>query len=1174
MHDESSRADFFISYTASDRDWAEWVFNTLSAAGYRCRFQDDPVDGTSSGLNFVDWMQRALLDSERVLCVVSNAYVSAPSGFASSEWQAAYRSDPTGHKGRLVPVFVEHVDNLGLLGPVAGIHLAGTVPGAPGLADRLVEGVQHLANRALPPHRTPGAAATPTEAIEIWVRDRRPTGLRSFVDRPETAGFRAFLGEGRMPYFSRGDFAATDRSHSNLRSEDALLDGLLGDDSCGLVISGRGGLGKTRLSLELARRSRARGWPVIRATTAFTFEALSELPHHLHDQKRLLILFDYLEQVSSFDSFVDEVESINADFDCRIRFVGSCRPTHRRTIDPFLSTADSLDLSPVDDSARARLESSFRTDVTRRILEHAELAADPILAQTCRDIPVLAVFMSWLQATGRDTDLKQLTEERDFARWVVRRIRSSFPNARQAEDALAILAAALPIPKSATVELEAEGAIDLLDGLIHDGWVDVQSLDEEGDAFCAVHDVLADQLIAQGLDGRSAGAVNLVRRSIALARRCRRPASALQALARVRERLFDVDVGALVLDDFRAAPEAWRSHVPLLLDPANLATEHAVTFLGEVPADWVDVANDRSFHTTLARLCRAANHEDPDQLDRFRSTLDPWLERCFAARSGTNAALVGALRMDPERHQQAAREAIGEYGTAFQTQFLINAWLQKGLGTEAIASEVLGWLAHWGLTFEASFVLVSWLNAGGDRSSVEGRIRQWLDRHCPVDANHRARVATDSSFVLYAWILAGGEHATIQPHLCAWLDAQAGADGAFPALGQTGHLIAAWLHSGPFAVVEPWLPRWFARADAAERSSAIVDRVAYAKVLTAWVASKPPPESVHARVAAWLAHNAPTTADAPNEVVIATQYLFNQWMLAGFDPVTVAPYVHAWLDLFCQPPGPDRSGPRDDAIRVLNSWLESGGPTEDVEAAVRIFMTHNRTHPEIDFLIRDWVEAKGDFAVVREVAIAWLHEHREDAQAVYVTKHLAAEDTLGTESVLDLLHWCSTFANNEDAAWRLSRMNTHLVDATVAQPALATAEAVIGQVIEHDRSDLGAAHVGMIGVLCSLFQNPGLQAGGLRGRLDRLLVRWLRWPRAHESDAIVPAAIQDSTYTGAVLNLMKIGRLDPQSDRVAIGRLNNWVRRTWNEERQAYCAHALLQLRSAGPPADDAAAVR
>jgi tetratricopeptide (TPR) repeat protein len=76
--------DIFVSYTSSDREWAEWIRLELEELGRVAHVHEWEIKG---GDDIYGWMQMRLDGADRVLCVVSDAYLKAP--FSTLERNAA-----------------------------------------------------------------------------------------------------------------------------------------------------------------------------------------------------------------------------------------------------------------------------------------------------------------------------------------------------------------------------------------------------------------------------------------------------------------------------------------------------------------------------------------------------------------------------------------------------------------------------------------------------------------------------------------------------------------------------------------------------------------------------------------------------------------------------------------------------------------------------------------------------------------------------------------------------------------------------------------------------------------------------------------------------------------------------------------------------------------------------
>lgn len=114
---ENPKSDFFISYTKTDRKWALWIAWILEEKGYTVVIQDWDF---RPGNNFVLEMQKAA-ESECTIAVFSDRYFS--SGYAQSEWAAAFNQDPTGTFRKLKPIRVSCCSIPNLLRSVSYIDL-------------------------------------------------------------------------------------------------------------------------------------------------------------------------------------------------------------------------------------------------------------------------------------------------------------------------------------------------------------------------------------------------------------------------------------------------------------------------------------------------------------------------------------------------------------------------------------------------------------------------------------------------------------------------------------------------------------------------------------------------------------------------------------------------------------------------------------------------------------------------------------------------------------------------------------------------------------------------------------------------------------------------------------------------------------------------------------------
>jgi len=105
--------DFFIGYNRADRTWAEWIAWQLEAAGYSTVVQ---AWDFRPGSNFALEMHLATQEADRTIAVLSPDFLKSP--FTMPEWAAAFATDPSARKVKLLPVRVRDCDPSGH--PAAG----------------------------------------------------------------------------------------------------------------------------------------------------------------------------------------------------------------------------------------------------------------------------------------------------------------------------------------------------------------------------------------------------------------------------------------------------------------------------------------------------------------------------------------------------------------------------------------------------------------------------------------------------------------------------------------------------------------------------------------------------------------------------------------------------------------------------------------------------------------------------------------------------------------------------------------------------------------------------------------------------------------------------------------------------------------------------------------------
>ncbi|MGH8558618.1 MAG: toll/interleukin-1 receptor domain-containing protein [Methylococcales bacterium] len=154
--------DFFISYNQADKAWAEWIAWKLEEASFTSIIQ---AWDFRPGQNFVLEMQKAAIEAQRVLAVLSPHYLDAL--YTQPEWAVAFAQDPAGKTRSLLPVRVRECELKGLLAQIIYIDLVGLDESA--ATATLVQGIdqQERIKPAIPPAfpENPGPRFPPSASL-------------------------------------------------------------------------------------------------------------------------------------------------------------------------------------------------------------------------------------------------------------------------------------------------------------------------------------------------------------------------------------------------------------------------------------------------------------------------------------------------------------------------------------------------------------------------------------------------------------------------------------------------------------------------------------------------------------------------------------------------------------------------------------------------------------------------------------------------------------------------------------------------------------------------------------------------------------------------------------------------------------------------------------------------
>lgn len=627
--------------------------------------------------------------------------------------------------------------------------------------------------RSLPAESRPPLAAVAVldwSDLRGWL-DRLPrvadawlgTEVPSIVGHEEflasLVGFRRYLLPEELPYVAPEPDAAT--------HPDRLFERLVEDDSPGVLLVGVGGVGKTRLAVEVASRAVAAGWRVLHAgagDSALEVDALAAVV--FAQGSRTLVVLDYLDQMHRLDPgalrhrFLPEARRRGQE----VALLAMARPGAAVLDHPeWGSLLARVDLTPTRDQVEAIAEEMLASLAPRA---EAVLGKER-LRQLCGRRPILTLFLArelerraheGLLSAEQVADLR----EGDLLRWLRLRLEENgimVPVAHRLlppdpEDAVVAAAAVLAAAPSSRAELTAAAAAalgersdqaqPLVDNLAAFGW-----LEPAPGEWSTAHDVVADEVLEQVLRPRPGTSVRSRALQLFLSAGLRAPRTLGRfALALRRLILASADEPEFAENLTRAARD-WLRRVE-----AELA--------------WTLAAADPDIAGYALGSVIAGPPWDEPAFERWDALIGPWLDRWKGERAARHLLYIG-LRRRKSVSVPLVEHALAWlriHGHELEASFVFSQLFKRAeAGPEAV-NFGLEWLARFPLEKESAFVLSSLLgrvDLGVRAAEATGRCLVWLARFsleketgfvlypllCRLDLGERATEAIDWSL---AWL--------------------------------------------------------------------------------------------------------------------------------------------------------------------------------------------------------------------------------------------------------------------------------------------------------------------------------------------------------------------------------------------------------------------------------------
>jgi len=771
-----------------------------------------------------------------------------------------------------------------------------------------------------------------------------------------SAGFKQFLASKNLPYFSRDSYLS-ENMQNDISQFDATLKFLTeGNDARAHVIFGPGGVGKTRLSIELCEKARKAGWWPVRLERNASVSKLDSLCQSHADASKLLLFIDYAEAFEELDGLPEAVARLASDGMHRISILASTRSSSLQKVADRLIELQpqTTDLSPM------MHQDGFIDWLTKKIIQHFDIPQAEVIAKSCKGLPVMAAFAGFLFQKDRDQfDLQfgNLGAVNDFAGWSAKRLKAiedRFAN-QPVQSLLAELAVRLPMPQAEVFAIRGVPGLkrDLFDIMKVDRWIEAES-----DGFGAAHDVLADAILARFLFAIPTAEQDRMQDIALLALLDDRLDRCIAAFDRLGDHPSFGRLSGKALVEFIMARDKDRTHAALpnliksrLFDPKEL-----IRLLASSEDIRMWLADTPDTHIILARTGEWAASKGLGIVERATAELalcGP-LDSAVAFGHHSNMVLCCAHAFDPPRFHEKVLEQLRKAPVAVNSHYLLVSLLKWGVSADDVLLHVVKWFVENSKSTKASFVYNAWLDASGEVEAVSAKLLEWVEEH---------GTTPEARFVYKAWLDASGEVEAVSAKLLEWVEEH----GTTP---DSQFVYNAWLDaSGEVEAVSAKLLEWV------EEHGTTPDADF---VYTAWLGAKLPYEEIQLQCEAWFLTNWKLES-----AVFVSKALSSQPDLS----LEIAARIAAWAGLYAQ---------NEDAIFRLSRVGRLLGDMTMRRGFLKVFM-------ESTWVVFEQLLSKPT-----------LPEHEQNACAILFGNLVTNKNTLGADwsTVLGLFCSCLRHGNS------------------------------------------------------------------------------------------------------------------------------------------------------------------
>ena len=543
--------------------------------------------------------------------------------------------------------------------------------------------------------------------------------------------YKQYLSGNILSYISRDDFKR-ENNPKNFITESEIVENLLNiRDNEGCIISGEGGIGKTRLLIQIGLYAFSQQWNVLFLTPRFDdFKALADFLEYTngiekkHNGNHLLII-DYIEECNWYNpDFIEEICTYNSNLN--IKVIANCRNSFNGSSNyPHSYYQAKL----IDNESEKEYQKHVINNILLNIhVEKIERFDFHLLK------PSYAVFLRYLYETGKHLDI---LESGDFKEWLKKRFLATINienDFLKAEKAIIYLMS-LPCNNTETLFHYNENKVltNQIDRLLNDGWIEEIEPETGEVAYHTIHDTITDELLILLLESKYKRQNIFFKDSIEFASVYNKTTNWIRAYERING-ASPFNVGAFVkfIENCIDECDYLENNKNDLATTSLFEEEERIRIINNHPVFFNDYTKDLLFGFPLSFALNVFSKREsiPEGL---KSLTDRWLlentdlsfDRNIAHRIiSTYIKLFGYV---PE-----IKNHFEDYLTFPQSpwsSFVIKAYLSSTKNIDFIKNYTIQYLQKFADTKQARFVFKAWLDKDGDKGIIQDLLIQYLTQN-------------------------------------------------------------------------------------------------------------------------------------------------------------------------------------------------------------------------------------------------------------------------------------------------------------------------------------------------------------------------------------------------------------------------------------------------------------